>query len=119
MVAVRASIMNAIAYPLCPPKGDKEPFTASAGSVVGWPLLSRAQSVGRDSPRAAAFLMRPRATMVLAISSTSGHLPEPRGMAIDHGFAPSTAFHPPKAAIAGLELVSAIPMKPACVARIV
>jgi len=48
------SIMNEIAYPLCPDIGRISPSSAACGSLVGKPEASIAQPSGRRSPRSLA-----------------------------------------------------------------
>ncbi len=82
-----ASMKRAMADPFGPPKGRTYPSSACSGSSVGLPSLSIAQSGGIFSPFFHALRIFPRATMLVAISSTRGSY-FPAGMAYERGFVP-------------------------------
>ena len=91
------------------------PLKASAASVVGLPSSVIAQPSGIFSPRLAATAILPRATPVLAISSTTGSYLPP-GAAIDQGFVPTIFFMPPHGGMAGPPLLVMKVMQPASAA---
>ena len=69
------STISASAAPLAPPIGSRVPLRAAAGSVVGLPSASTAQSGGIGSPFCTAVRILPRATWLSARSITIGGLP--------------------------------------------
>src|SRR5688500_13685013 len=109
-----SSNISASIAPLAPPIGNRLPRSiASLGSVVGLPSAPSAQPSGMRSPLRIAIMMRPRTTVVMARSMTSGSLPL-RGNTAATGLVPNSAFLPPHAGIAAGELVKAKPTIPAC-----
>lgn len=89
-----ASTMNASANPFAPPSGESIPVSATAGSVVGSPAASSAHPSGSCSPRAAYAAILPRATALIARSTTMG--PDVPGNPAASGDVDSRRWSPPQ-----------------------
>jgi len=100
----KISTMIANPDPFGPPTGRRHPLRAFCGSLVGLPLLSRAQSKGISSFLRAAILIFPLATTEDDISRIIG-IPEEEGTANAIGFDPRKGSAPPYGAIEGFPFV--------------
>src|SRR5207247_9981137 len=96
---VSASTIRASAKPFAPPRGTSEPWSAVTGSVVVRPPASTAHPWGMGSPLRAALRILPRATWLVARSTTTGV--DFVGNAAAMGFVPRKGSWAPGGAIAG------------------
>ena len=99
MTATRSSTISASAAPFASPAGAIAPASAAAGSVVGLPSASKAQSAGMVSPFCRAAMTLPRATLESDRSTTTGSSSS-KGAAKATGFVPRSAVFPPHGAMA-------------------
>jgi len=94
--------------PFGPAAGNSMPLIAAAGSVVGLPSASIAQSCGMGCPAAAARRIFPMAVALSAMSASTGNSPV-EGSATAMGLLPTMASAPPGAGINGRVLDSTMP----------
>ena len=106
-----SSTTMASSAPLVPPAASIVPDSAALASVVGRPSASSAQPSGIGSPCWAAFMMRPRATLLSARSITSGGASR-RGKAAAIGLVPKSGRLPPGAGIEAGALAKASATSP-------
>src|SRR5215831_7864346 len=80
--------------PFGPAAGNSMPLMAAAGSVVGRPWESTAQSSGMRAPAAAARRILPIAVALNAMSASAANSPA-EGSAMAMGLLPTSASAPP------------------------
>src|SRR5215470_8525535 len=97
--------------PFGPAAGSSMPLIAAAGSVVGRPSASTAQSAGMLLPAAAARRILPIAVALKAMSTSTGNSPAD-GSAMAIGLLPTSASAPPGAGSSGRVFDNTMPMQP-------